>query len=101
MTYIGVPPQGVPGDFNDDDKVDAADYVVWRKHRGTMTMLPNDNGLGGTVGTAHFDLWRTNFGDMLMPGGGSGGQSAVPEPTTVMLLGTAMLALFPRHRANA
>jgi hypothetical protein len=102
VTYVGVaPPQGVPGDFNDDDKVDAADYVVWRKHRGTMTMLPNDNGIGGTVGQAHFDLWRANFGEMLMPGGGSGGQSAVPEPTTMVLLGTAMLVLFPRVGRNS
>ena len=27
---------GIPGDFNDDGTVDAADYVVWRKNDGTQ-----------------------------------------------------------------
>src|SRR5207253_11491905 len=36
-----------PGDFNGDGRVDAADYVVWRKANGPA---------------ANYDLWRTNFG---------------------------------------
>ena len=48
------------GDYNDDGKVDAADYVVWRKHQGTMTALPNDPH-GGTVGTAQFNTCAHQF----------------------------------------
>jgi hypothetical protein len=75
-------PPGVAGDFNDDGKVDAADYVVWRKNGANS--LPNDNGL--TTAAERFDLWRANFGNMTMPGGGS----AVPEPAA----GTLALAVL-------
>ena len=36
-------PPGVHGDYNDDDVVDAADYVMWRKLNGTSTVMPNDS----------------------------------------------------------
>ena len=79
---------GLPGDYNNDGKVDAADYVVWRKNEGTTNVLPNDNGIGGVVGPGHFNLWRANFGNP-MPGGGSG--AAVPEPATLGLVAMAAL----------
>jgi hypothetical protein len=56
-----------PGDFNGDGKVDAADYVLWRKNPAAF--LPDD-----------YDTWRSNFG--FPPGSGSslGGSGTVPEP---------------------
>jgi autotransporter-associated beta strand protein len=76
-------PPGLLGDFNEDDKVDAADYVVWRKN-GTGP-LPNDNGL--TTSADRFNLWRANFGNMAPgSGGGSGAEGTVPEPTSAALL---------------
>jgi hypothetical protein len=74
------------GDFNNNGKVDAADYVIWRKNTANNP-LPNDDGL--TTQAARFDLWRSNFGDMAMPGGGGGG--AVPEPGTFVYLVTAVV----------
>jgi hypothetical protein len=97
VTYINEAPGGVNGDFNDDGKVDAADYVVWRKVQGTSTTLPNDNSIGGVVGTPHYNLWRNNFGEMA----GSGGQAAVPEPTMVILFSTGLLALLPRAKRSS
>jgi fibronectin-binding autotransporter adhesin len=98
ITLMAAP--GLGGDFNDDGKVDAADYVVWRKALGTMTPLPNDNGIGGTVGLAHFDLWRANFGNMAMPGSGAGsGTGAVPEPACWILAMVALVgSTFMRRR---
>ncbi len=52
------PVVGVPGDFNNDGKVDAGDYVTWRKNNGTNNALPNDNGLGVPITSAHYDLSR-------------------------------------------
>jgi hypothetical protein len=96
MGIISVVAAGVPGDFNNDGKVDAADYVVWRKNEGTTNTLPNDGGIGGTVGAAHFNLWRANFGNMQMPGSGSG--APVPEPATLTLVAmAALVAARPRR----
>lgn len=38
---------GQPGDYNNDNKVDAADYVTWRKAGGSQT---------------DYNIWRANFG---------------------------------------
>jgi hypothetical protein len=86
-------PPGITGDYNDDGKVDAADYVVWRKNEGTMNLLPNDP-IGSTIGQGQYDNWRANFGAMAMPGGAS----AVPEPTTIGLLFLALLVVLARPR---
>jgi hypothetical protein len=64
------------GDYNGDGKVDAADYVVWRK---------NPDAFGGAAG---YGTWRANFGN---PGSGAaaGQTAAVPEPTALLLAGVA------------
>ncbi len=58
----------LPGDFNADRSVDAADYTVWRDNLGTSFNLNgNGNEDGGSmnvVDAADLDLWRTNFGDI-------------------------------------
>jgi hypothetical protein len=77
--------QTLPGDFNGDGNVDAADYVVWRKTDGTL---------------ASYNEWRDNFGETA--GSGSlGRQSAVPEPSAVVLLLTVALAVLMRGRRCA
>jgi hypothetical protein len=78
---------GLAGDFNNDGKVDAGDYAIWRKNAANAS-LPNDNGL--TTQAARYTLWRSSFGT---PGAGSGslGGGAVPEPCTV---GLAVIGLF-------
>jgi hypothetical protein len=40
---VNLPPPDLPGDYNDDGTVDAADYVAWRKNVGAPAgTLPND-----------------------------------------------------------
>lgn len=76
---------GVPGDYNGDNKVDAADYVLWRD---------NPSAHGGAP--AGYDTWRANFGNPA--GSGSGlGAAGVPEPTSlVLMLGLASCAALIR-----
>jgi hypothetical protein len=94
---------GLPGDFNQDGKVDAADYVKWRKNETANSPLPNDNGL--TTQAARFNLWRSNFGNM--SGSGSGGamesSSQVPEPSSAVLLACGVIGvlLVPRGQVAA
>lgn len=70
--YWDINGSGAPafGDYNNDGKVDADDYVIWRKFNGTNTPLPNDNGLGTPIGLAQYNLWRSNYGNV---NGGAGG----------------------------
>jgi hypothetical protein len=75
---------GLPGDFNSSGKVDAGDYVTWRKNNGTNNTLANDNGLGTPIGASHYTLWRQNFGNG-SPGAGSEFTAAIPEPSTAIL----------------
>jgi hypothetical protein len=70
---------GLPGDFNEDGRVNAADYVVWRKTDGTP---------------AGFNAWRANFGETA----GAGADSAVPEPSTLLLISIAVAAHWMSNR---
>jgi hypothetical protein len=74
---------GLPGDFNNDSKVDASDYVTWRKNEVANATLPNDNGAANQAD--RYTLWRANFGNP--PGAGSSlGGAQVPEPASLMLV---------------
>jgi hypothetical protein len=84
----------LPGDYNLDNVVNAADYVVWRKNLGGATSLPNDDTAG--VGQDDFTRWRANFGKML--GSGSGAGSAIPEPDAAGLLVMSLVALLQSRR---
>ncbi|MEX0610876.1 MAG: hypothetical protein WD229_02040 [Pirellulales bacterium] len=86
----------VPGDYNDNGTVDGADYVVWRKNQGGPggSASVGDSEPDGDVDDADYAFWRDRFGNPT-PGSGSGlGNSAVPEPTTAVLLPWAAGALF-------
>ncbi|WP_146564023.1 hypothetical protein [Posidoniimonas corsicana] len=84
---LTVLPQGLPGDFNNDGSVDAADYTVWRDNLGQSDSALNGNGTGaGTVVQADYALWRSQYG---ASAGASAGSVAAPEP------GAGCLALLP------
>lgn len=75
---------GLPGDFNSDNKVDAADYVVWRK----------------TINTpAKYAEWRAHFGESAPGSGSATSQAAVPEPASIAtcLAAFALLSLVRRY----
>lgn len=85
-------PAGVPGDYNGNGTVDAADYVLWRKG-GPLLNDP----IGPPVTSAQYDQWRANFGNP--PGSGSALDSAVvPEPAAIVLL-LLTVAAFTTGRA--
>jgi hypothetical protein len=53
---------GLTGDFNADNSVDAADYVVWRKNLGQPIGLPNETLTPGMVTQEDYATWRASFG---------------------------------------
>ncbi len=81
----------LPGDFNRDNTVDAADYTVWR------------NGLGSQYDQDDYLLWKNNFG-MSLPGGGGNlaiETSTVPEPAAALLAAIGLVAGLSQGRLAA
>jgi Dockerin type I domain len=90
----------LPGDYNDDGIVDAADYSVWRDslnqavERGTGA----DGNRDGLVTSADYELWKSSFGKRLAAASG-GALASVPEPGTLsIVLLVALGALSFRYR---
>ncbi|WP_197525389.1 PEP-CTERM sorting domain-containing protein [Pseudobythopirellula maris] len=70
------------GDYNDNGKVDAADFTVWRDNLGTGAALPNRSlASHGDVSMADYDVWVNNFGNEYdhVLGGGTDTNS-IPHP---------------------
>jgi hypothetical protein len=76
-----------PGDFNNDHKVNAADYVLWRKNPASF--LPST-----------YDTWRSNFGNPPGSGSGLGDAGSVPEPGCGLLLSLVVCAWSVRRRRS-
>jgi autotransporter-associated beta strand protein len=100
LGIITVAPAGLPGDFNNDGKVDAGDYATWRKNNGTSNALANDNGLGTPVGPAHYNLWRANFGNTASGSGSNLATAGVPEPSSLLLLDAAVSSAIDTCRSR-
>jgi hypothetical protein len=89
-------PNPLPGDFNNDGTIDAADYIVWRKNDGTQT---------------GYESWRANFGTSLGVGSRAAGyplgasakplSAAVPEPTSLTLFFGSIWIVLRRRRTAA
>jgi hypothetical protein len=81
MYYYAILPEDLPGDFNEDGTVDAADYVTWRKLNDGDEIAYNE--------------WVTNFGrtDEGLGSSGNFGSPSVPEPAAfaLLMLGVCML----------
>lgn len=79
LTYIGVivePPVINPGDFNGDGDVDGDDFLAWQKGESPNALDPAD-----------LSDWQMNYGGALL----SASSAAVPEPASVVAVGTALL----------
>jgi hypothetical protein len=78
---------GLAGDFNGDGRVNAADYVVWRKTDGSQ---------------AGYNAWRMNFGATSGSGAAVLGASQVPEPSAAVLIFSLICGfLINRSRTKA
>ena len=83
-----------PGDyFSQDGKVDARDYVTWRKAQTSLDGTP-------TTIQAAYDHWRKNFDNVYAGSGTGGGRlGAVPEPASVALMLVCLgIVATKRHR---
>jgi hypothetical protein len=90
-----VSPAGLPGDYNNNGTVDAADYVVWRNGGPLL----NEVVTLGSVNAADYTAWRERFGNTKGSGAvGASQAGAVPEPGLGWLLLLAIAQWRARQR---
>lgn len=82
----------LPGDFNNDRVVDAADYCVWRDNLGDSeesSLNWSGDGMNG-VDAGDYALWRSQFGQTFSASPSSSKMSA-PDPDSVLIAAAALL----------
>jgi hypothetical protein len=91
----------LPGDYNNNHVVDAADYTTWRNNLGApdeSSLHDNGDGMNG-VDLGDYFFWRQNYGNTNIPAAGAAFEAnTVPEPTVPMLFLGAMIAGFAIRR---
>jgi hypothetical protein len=89
------PPPVLPGDYNNDRVVDAADFTVWRDQLDENVALPNESVTPGVVTLEDYEIWKQHYGESLGGGGGAVANLAVPEPAcgVLILVGVALLSI--------
>ena len=73
------------GDYNQNNVVDAADYVLWRKTKGTSSALyagADGNG-NGTIDDPDYAVWRGNFGAVPPASGAEQSMLTVVDAPTI------------------
>jgi len=95
----------IPGDYNGNNMVDAADYSVWRDTLASLSDLRADGNNNGVIDQGDYEVWKSNFGSSLA----SNTNLSVPEPTGLwigffgtllaFLSGYGRLRDLPRRRS--
>jgi FG-GAP-like repeat/Dockerin type I domain len=97
-------PNPLPGDYNANGTVDAADYSVWRNAVGShVANYSGADGNGnGVVDSADYDVWKSHYG-MTLPEPAAGSGAAVPTSSAVaiQIQEPAALAQVPSESPSA
>jgi hypothetical protein len=99
VDYVRVwqPLSGLAGDYNSDELVDAADYVVWRKTVGEIGIGLNADGSGnGTVGPEDYQVWSAGFADTDLTTA-SMAVLHMPEPAASVLMIVGLMLVYTRR----
>lgn len=83
-------------DFNNDGKVDGADFLIWQRGQGGA----GNNGAGdangdGQVNAMDLGIWKTAFTSAV-----TAGASGVPEPAAAGMMCIALAGLTSRRRRS-
>ena len=90
----------LPGDYNHNGIVDAADYTVWRDTLGENgASLAADGNHNNQIDAGDYDVWRAHFGQTAGSGSGASANASVPEPASLVMLLAGILAMCSRRHA--
>jgi hypothetical protein len=91
LLSIDISAPTLPGDYNENGAVDAADYIVWRNTVGeTGAGLAADGNGNNEIDAGDYDVWRLHFGNTA----GNDAPVPVPEPSTLLIALAAVPALL-------
>ena len=93
------PLPSLPGDYNGDHIVNAADYVLYRKYFGSRSNSTADANNDGIVNEFDYQIWRQRFGNPLPPAAGTS-FAAIPEPSAGFLLLIAAYSFLAVHQSR-
>lgn len=83
----------LPGDYNSDGVVNAADYTRWRDTLGSTTTLSADGDGNGRVEQADYNIWRNNYSVSVAIA------VAVPEPSSFTGAALVLIGVLTRYRS--
>ena len=90
---LSVTSAGIPGDYNNNGVVDAADYVVWRANQGTNNVPAERPHRRHDRSWPSLTSGGASFGQTVGGGSGLSADAAVPEPATLLLAGVGLAAI--------
>ena len=84
---------GVPGDYNNDGAVNAADYTVYRDNLGLSAAARSNRNPAntGVVNAGDYTFWKNNYGST---SAASSFASSIPEPTGALLAASLLGGLW-------
>lgn len=94
-----VAPSNIPGDYNHNGIVDAADYTLWRDTLGSNVTPGSgaDGNANARIDQGDYNFWKSRFGQVAGSAASFGG-TPIPEPAgaVIILMGATLLALARR-----
>lgn len=112
--YAVVPQVPLTADFDSDGDADGADFLAWQRGFGIAAgalKSQGDANADGAVNAADLALWKGQFGSSAFSGPGtlvrgfvkyvSGAVAAVPEPSSVLLVGMGLTAITAGRRRQS
>jgi hypothetical protein len=84
-------------DFDGDDDVDGADFLIWQRGLGVGTTQPaGDADDNGSVNALDLAIWKAQFGG----GAATPATVAIPEPAAGALALSSLAGIFVRRRRS-